>query len=202
MQWYVSNEGNVAGPLSAEEVREGIGDGTIEAGMFVRDEQGQWGPIEQSPFAGMFPQAAAEMVQAPVPVVYVAQSAYSGVVGVLAATLPFVCALFIVLLPISAIFWVLVAVVGTLVLITIEASLLRMGEGKNAGGEVNEKPIWWFVGGLLMWAIVYPYYLYVRRFYGYSSLCTVGALGVLAIVGACALAAAALSLALRALGLG
>jgi GYF domain 2 len=58
MQWYVSNEGNVAGPLSADEVREGIADGSIEAGMHVRDEHGQWGPIDQSPFAGLLPQTA------------------------------------------------------------------------------------------------------------------------------------------------
>lgn len=59
MHWYVSNEGNVAGPLTAEEVHEGIADGTIEAGMHVRDEHGQWGPIELSPFAGLLPQIEA-----------------------------------------------------------------------------------------------------------------------------------------------
>lgn len=77
MHWYVSNEGNVAGPLTVDEVRDGIADGTIEAGMHVRDEHGQWGPIELSPFGGLLPQPepGSDWVASPVPVVAKRESA-------------------------------------------------------------------------------------------------------------------------------
>ncbi len=67
MDWYVSCEGNVAGPLSAEEVRQGIADGDIERGMHVRDEQGTWTPVEASPFANLLPPLAANLTTADEP---------------------------------------------------------------------------------------------------------------------------------------
>lgn len=62
MQWYVSQRGDVTGPMDAASVRMAIDKGTIGRGVHVRDEGGQWTPIEQSPFgdllSGAIPAAA------------------------------------------------------------------------------------------------------------------------------------------------
>lgn len=58
MKWYVSQGGEVTGPMDATEVRRAIERGTLKPGVHVRDEGGQWMPVEQSPFGTLFAPAA------------------------------------------------------------------------------------------------------------------------------------------------
>jgi len=83
MQWFVSNQGTTVGPMSADQLRAGITSGQITAGMHVRDEQGQWVAIEQSPFAGLLP---TPLAPAP-PVAPTAKSNESGVGATISALL-------------------------------------------------------------------------------------------------------------------
>jgi hypothetical protein len=50
MKWYISDSGDVRGPVSGADVRHEIKTGHVRAGMHVRDEDSKWIPIEQSPF--------------------------------------------------------------------------------------------------------------------------------------------------------
>ena len=63
-------------------------------------------------------------------------------------------------------------VISTSILFSIEASNLGMGSGQSGGKETG--PITWLFGGLLLWIVVYPMYLYKRKHYGLRNLCVPG----------------------------
>lgn len=64
MHWFVSFQGNTQGPLSPEQVKEGISAGRITPGMHVRDEaSAAWAPIEQSPFGSLLKSTPAAATQ-------------------------------------------------------------------------------------------------------------------------------------------
>lgn len=54
----MSNQGSTSGPMSDDDVRQGIAEGKITRGMHVRDGSGTWTPIEQSPFVALLPKAS------------------------------------------------------------------------------------------------------------------------------------------------
>lgn len=53
MRWYVMHEGTTAGPVEGEEVFKLGQQGQLFPSMHVRDENGVWMPILQSPFASV-----------------------------------------------------------------------------------------------------------------------------------------------------
>jgi len=59
LNWFVNNQGTSVGPMSAEQLRNGIASGKITRGMHVCDDKSQWMLIDQSPFASLLPQLTA-----------------------------------------------------------------------------------------------------------------------------------------------
>jgi len=55
LNWFVNNQGTSVGPMSAEQLRNGIASGKITRGMHVCDDKSQWMLIDQSPFASLLP---------------------------------------------------------------------------------------------------------------------------------------------------
>lgn len=53
MRWYVMHEGKTAGPVGGEDIFAQGRQGQLLPGMHVREENGPWMPITQSPFASV-----------------------------------------------------------------------------------------------------------------------------------------------------
>jgi FtsH-binding integral membrane protein len=73
-----------------------------------------------------------------------------------------------------------IVIVGSALLIALDANQLGIGTGKDPKTGKNEGgPITWFIGTLLLWLILYPRYMFKRARYGASGsgvACLVGAL--------------------------
>ena len=169
MRWYVSRNGETAGPVEEAQLFEWVRGG-MRDGM-VRDEAGgPWTPLEQSPFA-------------PAGAVF---AGGSEVLGTIIVLFPLVSTALVW-------FWIgsmnlfqdpatslalltVVTVFGTATLIAIEASQLGMGKRPGSDGKKESGPIGWFVGCWFFWFLAFPWYLHKRRFYGRRSLGLAGLL--------------------------
>jgi hypothetical protein len=163
MRWYVSRNGEIAGPVEEAQVIEwvkgGMRDGT------VRDEAGgPWTPLEQSRFA---PPGSAS-------------AGGSEALGTIIVLVPLVSTALVwfwigsmnpfqdpglklgLLIPATAL--------GTGVLIAIEASQLGMGKRSGSDGKNELGPIVWFFACWFAWLLAFPWYLHRRRFFGRRSL--------------------------------
>jgi len=68
-------------------------------------------------------------------------------------------------------------VVLTSLLIAIDAA--QIGMGKKLHGKITTGPIGWFVGGILLWCVVYPSYLFSRRNFGLKNHLAAGIFSML-----------------------
>ena len=76
-------------------------------------------------------------------------------------------------------------VVGTAVLISIEASILGAGSSsdKSSKGRKRSGPVAWFFGVLLLWVACFPCWMYRRAAYGLKNMVLGGVLVALSFVG-------------------
>lgn len=189
MQWYVSQGGDVTGPMDAATVRDAIRAGTIGRGVHVRDEGGQWTPIEQSPFgetlAGALGKAGGGN-----------GLGYAVLLLPLAATALvwlWVARMNLLQDPAGTLAVVSVGTVGLCaLLIAVEASQLQMGKALNSKGKKDSGPVAWFIATLLLFVIAHPWYLSTRGKYGRKSLVIGGILSAAVFSGSVLLLGAAI----------
>lgn len=74
-------------------------------------------------------------------------------------------------------------VVGTALLMAVEASQLGMGTRVDSRGKKGSSPGAWFVLSCLLWIVAFPWYLDQRRYYGRRPLAVAGILMALLFVG-------------------
>lgn len=74
-------------------------------------------------------------------------------------------------------------VVGTALLMAVEASQLGMGTRLDSRGKKGSSPAAWFVLSCLAWFIAFPWYLDQRRYYGRRPLAVAGILIGLLFIG-------------------
>jgi hypothetical protein len=171
MQWYAMMGTKTFGPLDGDTIAEWLRTGALNAHAFVRDEASGWMPIAQSPFAAFVPGGA----QVVVPAV----AAGGEGLGTLIVLVPFLSTLLIW-------FWVgsmnllqdpggtllmlsVITILGTALLIAVEASQLGMGKRLGSNGRGESGPIGWFIACALLWIVGYPWYLHKRKYFGRRS---------------------------------
>ncbi|HTA91548.1 MAG TPA: hypothetical protein VK745_18320 [Polyangiaceae bacterium] len=187
MRWYVSREGEVVGPIEPAELMEWVRTRPAEArvGLCVRDDAGSaWSPIEQSPFAQALPVAASAPAALP---------AGGDALGYVILSAPFFSGVLVWLWvgnmnllqdPEGTLFTlVAVTVLGTAVLMAVEASQLGMGTENDSRGKKGTGPIAWFLAACVMWLVAFPWYLDQRRYYGRKPLAIGGILVMLFFLG-------------------
>ncbi len=60
---------------------------------------------------------------------------------------------------------ILLAIVGTSIWVLFDAKQIGVKKGQMKGGVVDNGPVGWFFGSLLLWIVVFPLYLVKRSEY-------------------------------------
>ncbi|HEY5373747.1 MAG TPA: hypothetical protein VIK01_08665 [Polyangiaceae bacterium] len=183
MRWYISSKGDTIGPIEGSEVIDRLRTARVDSDAFFRDEaSAAWVPITQTPFANSAAgaSAAAAPLVANAPTTPVQPPSGGEGLGYAILAAPFFSGVLVWLWIAnmnllqdpsgSLLFLSVVTILGTAILMSVEASQLGMGTRDDSRGKKGTGPVAWFFGACLCWILVFPWYLAQRRLYGRKSL--------------------------------
>lgn len=194
MDWYVNRNGQAVGPCDDATVIGMIRNGELIGGSVCPVGSQQWVDLaSHAPFAEALRGAAPPPPPPPPEQMSAASSSPGEALGYTILLLP---------LATTVLIWVWVGsmnllqdpattltmlgfatILATTVLISVEASQLGMGKAAVEKGKRGNGPIAWFIGILVMWIVMFPWYLAKRRWYGKKNLVVGGVFVALVFLG-------------------
>jgi len=187
-QFYLTRDSQQQGPFTLSQLQSMWRNGLITAADYYwQDGFAEWLPITTIQNQLELPATASNASEQ----IAVAQAKQADIMGITLLVIP---------IAVSALMWIVVSqmnllqnplnmlsifgiviVAGTSVVMAIDASLLGMG--KPIDGKSTTSPFVWFLGGLLLWIVVYPTYLHQRSRFGRYNFVMAGILSLSVFLG-------------------